>query len=286
MKWLESGGARVVPIQYDLPPAELKTLLGSLNGALFTGGAAAFFTPGGELTQYAGAAQVIYQESVNAHAAGEVWPLWGTCLGHELISVLGSGLSRDVLTTGFDSENISLPLVWTPAANSSSMWGGVPDIRAMYASPHAIAMNAHQAGITPAAFAANPALVASFVVTSTAFDRKGVEFTATMEGKDGLPIYSSQSHFEKPAYEMYPFENIVHTAASLIANNYGAIFFVEQARLNARGFASPDAEAAALIYNFSPVNTAVRDHSMFALCYFFSAAGGAVARLRGAYQAA
>ena len=37
MKFLESGGARVVPLLFDLPEADLVTLLASLNGALFIG---------------------------------------------------------------------------------------------------------------------------------------------------------------------------------------------------------------------------------------------------------
>lgn len=49
---------------------------------------AAFFTKAGDLTQYATTAQAIFQESVNAAASGETWPLWGTCLGFELINVL------------------------------------------------------------------------------------------------------------------------------------------------------------------------------------------------------
>ena len=32
VKWLESGGARVVPIRFDSPPAATSALLASLNG--------------------------------------------------------------------------------------------------------------------------------------------------------------------------------------------------------------------------------------------------------------
>jgi len=37
VKWLEAAGARVVPLPFDIPQAELDQLLGSINGALITG---------------------------------------------------------------------------------------------------------------------------------------------------------------------------------------------------------------------------------------------------------
>ena len=73
VKFLEQGGARVVPIPYDLQEAALKELLSHINGALFTGGAAGFFSTSAphEPTPYATTAAAIYAESVNAAAAGE-----------------------------------------------------------------------------------------------------------------------------------------------------------------------------------------------------------------------
>ena len=42
VKWVESAGARVVPVRYDSTPAELDHLFDSLNGVLFTGGGVPF----------------------------------------------------------------------------------------------------------------------------------------------------------------------------------------------------------------------------------------------------
>lgn len=88
VKFLEQAGARVVPIPYDLDAGALEALLQSLNGALFTGGAAPFFSPAPAHapTAYALTAQRIYAEVQAAAAKGETWPLWGTCLGHECVA--------------------------------------------------------------------------------------------------------------------------------------------------------------------------------------------------------
>ena len=49
------------------------TFLPPTAGALFTGGAAAFFS-GSALSTYGATAKLIFDESVAAAAAGEAWP--------------------------------------------------------------------------------------------------------------------------------------------------------------------------------------------------------------------
>ncbi len=40
VKFVEAAGARVAPLKYDMPVAELQTMMRGLNGVLFTGGGA------------------------------------------------------------------------------------------------------------------------------------------------------------------------------------------------------------------------------------------------------
>ena len=136
---------------------------------------------------------------VSAAASGESWPLWGTCLGHELISILGSQLNDTILTPGWDSENLTETVSWLPAAGASRLWGsGNSDAAAAAASYAAlpIAMNAHTMGVSPEDFAGSAPLSAAFDVLGTGVDRAGKVFVASMEGKS-LPIYTTQFHPEK-----------------------------------------------------------------------------------------
>ena len=269
VKWLDAGGARVGPIRYDAPAAATLDLLRQINGALFTGGAAAFFEADGvTLSQFGATASLVFNESVAAHANGESWPLWGTCLGPELISVLGAGADNSVLTGGFDAENLTLAVSWTAAAESSRLWGAVPDVRARFAGG-AIAMNAHSFGVTPDNFAANSRLSASFTVTATQTDRGGRAFTASMEGTGGVPIFTTQWHPEKSMFEwpVPSYEFIAHNFSAVMANHYPTAFFASLAT-SARRFDTPDAEAGALIYNYAPLYNL---SSMFEQLYFFPA---------------
>ena len=40
----------------------------------------------------------------------DIFPMWGTCLGFELLNVLASGLKPEELLVSCDSENYSIPL--------------------------------------------------------------------------------------------------------------------------------------------------------------------------------
>jgi len=253
VKFLEAGGARVVPIPFDLPSGQLQTLLSQINGALFTGGAAGFWSGAGNgLSPYATTAAAIFEEVKAAAAKGESWPLWGTCLGFELINILGSGLNKSVLTGGWDSENLTETTTFTAAAGSSRLWGGSAAARSAAASYAAlpIAMNAHTMGVSPAAFAGSGPLVAAFDVLATGVDRAGKAFVASIEGK-ALPVFATQWHAEKVAYEWDPPDAATdHSVESVYANSWPALFFGGEARKNSRRFASEAEEDAALIYNY------------------------------------
>lgn len=255
-QWLESGGARVAAVRFDAPAAQTQQLLSSLNGVVLTGGGAAFFNADGSLTQYAATAKLLLDESLAAAARGEVWPLWGTCLGHELALVLASGPNRSVLTGGFDSENLALALSPTPEAAASRLWGSAPpEVWAWLTdADENNTINLHTQGVTPEDFAGS-SLADSFAVLSTNEDRAGRTFVSSTEAKNA-PIYTVQFHPEKPAFEYYPAYAIPHTDHAIHANGWTARFFVNESRRNSRAFATAADENAALVYNIAPIFTA------------------------------
>ena len=256
VKWLESGGARVAPIRYDGPPAETRALLASLNGALLTGGAAAFYDAGGALTQYAATAALILDESLRAAERGETWPVWGTCLGHELLLLLAAGPNASVLTGGFDSEDLPLALQPAPAATASRLWGSAPPEVWQWLTSEPITANFHTMGITPEDFAGSAALAGSFDILSTNVDRAGRPFVSSAEHKSA-PIYTAQFHAEKPAYEFTTlYSSIAHSDHAIHANGWAARFLVNESRKNGRAFASSDDENDALVYNTATIFTA------------------------------
>lgn len=236
VKWVESGGARVVPIPYTMNKDDLEALLPQLNGFLFTGGGCDFAYDNHTLTPYAQTAQRILQEVEAAYQKGEHVPLWGTCLGFELLSFLLSGpdFKNPVLKSGFDSENITLPLHFTDAAPSSRMYGLAKE-RGLYDvfANQPVTMNNHQQGVPPDAFESNANLKEKVDLLSTNYDRENRHFGSSFEGKQ-LPIYAVQYHPEKPIFEWDPKEVINHSYDSVRANSLLSRFFANETRKNGR----------------------------------------------------
>ena len=83
-------------------------------------------------------------------------------------------------------------------------------------------------------------------------------FVSTIEGKTA-PVFGAQWHPERPQFEWAIAgarkDPINHSIQAVAAMQYMSNFFVAQARLNERTFATPAEEAAALIYNWQPVGT-------------------------------
>ncbi|XP_023235548.1 gamma-glutamyl hydrolase-like [Centruroides sculpturatus] len=102
VKFLEAAGARVVPILVNKTQAYYEDLFISLNGVLFPGGSARLATSG-----YGKAGKIIFDLAIKANERGDYFPLWGTCLGFELLSYLA--VDKNLLKW-CSVQDVALPL--------------------------------------------------------------------------------------------------------------------------------------------------------------------------------
>jgi gamma-glutamyl hydrolase len=192
VKYIESAGARVVPINYYSTSEELDDVFSKVNGFLFPGGGATF----------PDSAQYIFDKTVAANQAGDFMPLWGTCMGFQWLLI---SASRDVdildpKSGQMDAYNISLPLEFTSTAKSSKMYANAPrDVYKILESQN-VTMNNHHYGVWTDHFKATESLSTFFDMLSTNEDRNGDSFVSTMEAFD-YPIFGTQWHPEKNAFE-------------------------------------------------------------------------------------
>ena len=110
VKWLELGGAMVVPVMYGASDQEVDTAFASTNGLLLIGGDA----------PVSRAARRFLANAVAAAKKGDAYPIWGTCDGFEWLMQIAAE-DDSVLHGGFDSENLPLPLNLTSAAAGSRL---------------------------------------------------------------------------------------------------------------------------------------------------------------------
>lgn len=261
VKYIESSGGRVVPINYYASQDELDILFDSLNGFLFPGGG----------SSYPESAQYIYDKIKLANDKGDFMPLWGTCMGFQWLLIAQSKDTSilDPPSGQMDAYNYSIPLMFTSLYKTSKLFSHAPQQITDILQNQNVTMNNHHYGIFPSHFEKTESLVTFFNVLSTNYDRKGVEFVSTIESK-AYPIFGSQWHPEKNNFEFgetdgIPNEAIDHSKDAIVVSQYTANFFVEQTRHSTHSFTSPDAESAALIYNYSPSYTT----GSFVQEYFF-----------------
>jgi len=252
VKFIESAGARVVPIHYDSTDDELAALFGQINGVLLPGGGADL----GNATRIRHSGQTLYDLALRANQKGDSFPIWGTCMGFQFLSLLTAQDDAILCEACFDSEGTPMPLLFAePAASASRLYGPLtPALKHKLATEN-LTENSHHDGILPATFASNARLAGFYDVLSTNVDGKGYPFVSSIEAK-GYPFFGTQWHPEKNNFEwgtkLGP-GAIPHGADATAVSQYVADFVVAAARLSEHVFATPQAEAEALIYNWPAV---------------------------------
>jgi len=257
VKWIESAGGRAVPIRFYVSDEELKRLFASVNGLIFPGGLTDLYPS----DPYTLAAGKLYAWAKAANDGGTPFPIWGTCLGHQLMCVLESGAHFQDLFIETDAVSQPAPLTFTDAAPASALFGPLfgerPGLAAAMASAP-INMENHEFGLPLSAMVPAttpwPALAAGFKVLATAVDRKGVPYVATIEHA-AYPFFGTQWHPEKPPFE-FSDRTIPKSHAAMSVSHYLADLFMDHARACPHAPASPEQELADLIYNTKPVFTA------------------------------
>ncbi|XP_070580139.1 gamma-glutamyl hydrolase-like [Ptychodera flava] len=262
VKFLESAGARVVPVRVNQTDEYYQHLFESLNGVLFTGGDVDLKTSG-----YAKAGKIFYDLAVKAFDNGDLFPMWGTCLGFQLFTALTSG--KDLLTDT-DAVHVSYPLNFQKGYESSRMFMKSEESEHITGilSTQNVTFNSHHFGITPQTFHNNVDLRNFYKVLSTNYDQKGKEFVSVIEGFK-YPFYATQWHPEINPFEFSPRlgVNANHSEDAVKVTQYMANFFVGEARKSSHHFKDKAEESSALIYNYTPVYTG--NFTAYEQCYFF-----------------
>ncbi|XP_011310326.1 gamma-glutamyl hydrolase-like [Fopius arisanus] len=261
VKSVESAGARVVPIWIGQPATYYSDVLSKINGIFWPGGEAEFDRSGG----FSAAGQIIYRIAREMNDRGDFFPIWGTCLGFELLTYLAAnGVEH---RTNCSSNNQVLPIIFKPNFTQSRMFQNVPQDIIDILRTENVTANFHDYCVTEEDMA-KVNLTDSFRIMSVNQDSNGLEFISTLEHIN-YPFYGVQFHPEKNNYEWVRRSVLPHTRNSIRASQYFVDFFVDEARKNKHHFSSPEEEIKNLIYNYIPDYTAGLTKSVFQQVYFF-----------------
>jgi len=245
VKWIESAGARVVPLFYERWSTKtMENMLKNLNGVVFPGGSQSF--SGKYLEQL----NTIFDYAKKANDNGIYFPLWGTCQGHEELLILAAN-DTSVLDHDFESDDVSLSLKLTSSADESRLFKAMPEKLKTIVTSQDVTYNHHKGGITPNKFNNCKKLADFYRPLSTNVDKKGKTFISTMEGKK-YPFYGTQWHPEKAEFEWKEDKKFNHSGDSIELNSWMSRFFVSECRKNNIHFSDTSSETKALIYQYEP----------------------------------
>jgi gamma-glutamyl hydrolase len=131
VKFLETVGARVVPIPYDAPYENLTYLFKGTNGLLFPGGGANQYIDDPWISSRVRAnvtmaAAWLLHLAIEANDNGDYYPIWLPCQGCELFSQI---VSNDLflLDNVTGDVNVNRTMAFTKKAETSKIWKDLPD---------------------------------------------------------------------------------------------------------------------------------------------------------------
>ncbi|KAF7822609.1 gamma-glutamyl hydrolase 2-like [Senna tora] len=241
VKFVESAGARVIPLIYNEPQQNLDKKLELVNGVLFTGGWA-------KTGLYFETVEQIFKKVLEKNDGGEHLPLYGICLGFELISMIVSK-DKNILEE-FSARNQATTLDFTQNANiDGTIFQRFPPDLLEKMSTDCLVMQNHRYGLSPKRLLDNDKLSSFFNILTTCTDEDDKVYVSTVSSRN-YPITAFQWHPEKNAFEWGP-KQIPHTEDAVRVTQNAANFFVSEAR---KSTTRPNAQEVLdnLIYNYSP----------------------------------
>uniref|UniRef100_A0A0K2U1H6 folate gamma-glutamyl hydrolase n=2 Tax=Lepeophtheirus salmonis TaxID=72036 RepID=A0A0K2U1H6_LEPSM len=261
IKIVETGGARAVPILCNQTDEYYEKMFQSTNGLLIPGGGVSLDT-----SCYAQVGRTMIQKALNS---GDYYPIWGTCLGFELILHILDD-NRPNLSKCY-SKNVSLPLYFDDDyLNKSRIGQAMPKQMKHILSTENVTSNFHKKCITIQTFYEHN-LDTIWYPLSTSYDESGLEFISLIEAKN-YAFWGSQFHPEKTMFEWSPRINThdIHSPQSILASQFFANFFVQECRKNEHRFKSREEEENYLISNYDPFFTGNHERDLiFSEAYLF-----------------
>ncbi|KAJ4980419.1 hypothetical protein NE237_031256 [Protea cynaroides] len=241
VKFVESAGARVIPLIYNEPREVLYEKLNLVNGVLFTGGWA-------KSGLYYETVQEIFEQVLEKNDLGEHFPLFATCLGFELLNMI---ISKDVnILERFKASDQSSTLQFTQNTKlEGTMFQRFPPDLLKKLSTDCLVMQNHQYGVSPEIVQKNPSLSSFFKILTTSTDADDKAYVSTVQARN-YPVTGVQWHPEKNIFE-WGSSKIPHTEDAVQVTQHVANFFISEAR---KSLNRPPARKVLpnLIYNYSP----------------------------------
>ncbi|KAH9552642.1 hypothetical protein CY35_09G077100 [Sphagnum magellanicum] len=261
VKFVESAGARAVPLLYNEPEESLIKKFAAINGILFPGGATSL-----DDNPFYQTAEKLFKMVIESNDNGDYFPLYGACLGFQLLTVIVS--QNHSILGQFEAAHRPAPLLlvgdWV---KNHSIFQWVPRGVVDKISKQPLAMENHHEGVSPQTWFSNGLLTDFFHVLTTTQDNNGKMYISTVESQR-YPILGVQWHPEPP------FEwgdvMIPHSVDAVQLTQAVANYFISEARKSQHKPISIDEERELMMYNYKPFYSNKDGHGSFEQEYWIN----------------
>ncbi|CAK72798.1 unnamed protein product (macronuclear) [Paramecium tetraurelia] len=197
VKYVESSGARVMPIPYEADEATLDKYFSQINGLLLTGGTLELETEQGP-SKYLQTVTHLLNKVLKANQQGDTFPLFAICLGHQTLHFILSNKDYDVLTPASGMETVNKKLLFKDKYSTifidlkESIFKSIETKEQVY-------FNTDWA-VLPSYYDTHSQLNDFFKIVALVKDSQEVVSIAAAEARE-YPIFSLAFHPEKAAFE-------------------------------------------------------------------------------------
>ncbi|CAG2165857.1 unnamed protein product, partial [Oppiella nova] len=260
VKFVESAGARVIPVMIDRDENYYRDIINKTNGLLIPGGGQDLLTSG-----YAKAGRLLWQLSTTEFKDRK-YPIWGTCLGFELIIQF---YANNTLSD-CDAIDVSNSLTFVEPIQDSRLLQDKSIVEIL--AGQEVTYNYHKKCLTLETFNKTPELKKNLRLLSTNKDKKGLDYVSMFESIN-YPIYGVQWHPEKNPFEFAynaKYLNIPHNSSAIKVSQYMSSFFVDECRKSVHPIVNAKEESDSLIYNYQPVYTGGKTNYTYEQIYLFN----------------
>lgn len=234
VRWFEMAGIRVIPFPWNASEAEQRYLAERINGIFFPGGG----LDGAVLDYYITKVDKILQWAVEWNSRGDKFVLWGTCQGFQVLAAAAARNPSVIQGYYHGMYPSMMPLNWTANTRTSRMFGTAttpPEIL-NWLSHKPTTLNWHHYIVTPESFVKNPGLARIFTpIAVDTVPNTNTIFVAAMEATNGMNLFATQFHPERPPYE-FSNDIISHSYQSIAISQYLAAFAAARLRENNHTF--------------------------------------------------
>ncbi|CAM6036511.1 unnamed protein product [Sphagnum compactum] len=262
VKFVESAGARAVPLLYNEPEDTLIKKFAAINGILFPGGATSL-----DDNPFYQTAEKLFKMVTKANDNGDYFPLYGACLGFQLLTVIVS--QNHSILGKFEATHKPAPLLlvgdWV---KDQSIFQWVPLGVVDKLSKQPLAMENHHQGVSPQTWFSNELLTDFFRVLTTTQDNNGKMYISTVESQR-YPILGVQWHPEKHAFE-WGDDMIPHSVDAVQLTQAVANYFISEARKSQHKPISDEEERELMMYNYKPFYSNKDGHGSFEQEYWIN----------------